>query len=232
MNGFSELKLAKFGLDGLGEYWGYHNPNEHWNGWQLPMFPKSEFMRFVNDLLQEYADTPEAYVADEMDKNPILPDLVSALMAPNSFGMYEFRNADWCWDSLPEEVWVRDVSEYTVQIETARYTVHELEAPTGALAIEIYHLSQKFFPDQFDTCQDEYGEPRALMAFNDSGKTIAAQSLNGARHFCVTQYCDKFFVMDASHCEIVGEYETEWEAERNASERNEMIESVKEYKNA
>lgn len=118
MNKFVKQKLKSEGYvkaqfvvgDDLGEvrpYKGWHNPNSRWNGWAMPMFGREEFCRFISDLkTNDFEYTVQMIAHDIMHQTEIenlhdfMSEVIDAFRAPNEYGMYEFKNADWCWDDV------------------------------------------------------------------------------------------------------------------------------------
>jgi len=87
-------------------YQGWHNPKYRWNGWAMPMFGKEEFRRFVKDLKTndfEYMKDMTAHDYKDSEAENIhdfMSEVIEAFIDPNEYGLYSFKNADWCWDDV------------------------------------------------------------------------------------------------------------------------------------
>lgn len=117
MNKFVKEKLKFEGYvkarfvcgDDLGRvrpYQGWHNPKWRWNGWAMPMFGKEEFRRLIGDLRTNDLEHMKDVVAQDWHDTEIenlhgfMSEIIDALREPNQYGMYSFRNADWCWEDV------------------------------------------------------------------------------------------------------------------------------------
>ena len=93
-----------FGFDQ--PYKGWHNPNERWNGWATPMFGKKEFCRFIKDLktneFEHMVDmTRHDWKETEIENlHEFMSEVIESVINPNPYGMYSFKNCDWCWDDV------------------------------------------------------------------------------------------------------------------------------------
>lgn len=96
----------RFTIDNQGELWGYHVPDNLWNGWQTPVFEKEELLRWLQEQLPgqdvRYDPDLDAIRCPEEGKDPdhqwaygfdvLTADGIKRMYAPDG----------WCWDIAPD----------------------------------------------------------------------------------------------------------------------------------
>jgi hypothetical protein len=85
-----------------GNYEGFHNPTNLWNGWNNPCFNKETTIEILDQLvsteedifLQYTFDGDNLVITDDYEPYTIEPTII------NGVNYYSIGNFEWCWSEV------------------------------------------------------------------------------------------------------------------------------------